>query len=88
MKKFVYVDASASWLKPQSVVETETDFLVKSYANAGRGICERAEKVDALLMNQGAQLPILLGLTKKISFLHLGQQMRLTELLILLKIPL
>ena len=38
MKKIVYVDAAASWLKPQSVVEIERTFLRKSYANAGRGV--------------------------------------------------
>ena len=49
MKKFVYVDAGASWLKPQSVVEVEADFLRKSYANAGRGVCARAGHVDDLI---------------------------------------
>lgn len=49
MKKFVYMDAAASWLKPQSVIETETDFLANKYANAGRGICARAEGVDTLI---------------------------------------
>ena len=46
MKKFVYMDASASWLKPQSVIESEVDFLTNSYANAGRGVCARAGNVD------------------------------------------
>lgn len=49
MKKNVYMDAAASWLKPQSVVESEVDFLTKSYANSGRGICERAGKVDDMI---------------------------------------
>jgi len=49
MKKFVYMDAAASWLKPQSVIESEVDFLHNSYANAGRGICARAGHVDALI---------------------------------------
>ena len=49
MKKNVYMDAAASWLKPQSVVESEVDFLTKSYSNAGRGICERAGKVDDMI---------------------------------------
>ncbi|MBR6010556.1 MAG: aminotransferase class V-fold PLP-dependent enzyme [Alphaproteobacteria bacterium] len=65
MKKFVYVDASASWLKPQSVVETETDFLVKSYANAGRGICERAEKVDALVNESRRTVADFIGADEK-----------------------
>jgi len=49
MKKFVYMDAAASWLKPQSVIESEMDFLANAYANAGRGICARADKVDGLI---------------------------------------
>ena len=49
MKNFVYMDAAASWLKPQSVIEVESDFLRNSYANAGRGICARAGRVDALI---------------------------------------
>ena len=51
MKKNVYMDAAASWLKPQSVVESMTDFLTNSYANAGRGVCERATRVDDLIAN-------------------------------------
>lgn len=51
MKKNVYMDAAASWLKPQSVVESTVDFLTKSYANAGRGICGRAAHVDDLIAN-------------------------------------
>lgn len=49
MNKFVYFDAAASWLKPQSVIEKEMDFLKNSYANAGRGICARAGHVDVLI---------------------------------------
>ncbi len=49
MKQFVYMDAAASWLKPQSVIESEADFLANSYANAGRGICARAGHVDTLV---------------------------------------
>ncbi len=46
MKKIVYMDAAASWLKNQSVIESQVDFLNNSYANAGRGVCERAASVD------------------------------------------
>ena len=46
MKKIVYMDAAASWLKQQPVIESEVDFLVNSYANSGRGVCERATLVD------------------------------------------
>ena len=65
MKKFVYVDASASWLKSQSVVETEVDFLTNSYANAGRGICERAEKVDALINESRREIADFIGADEK-----------------------
>lgn len=51
MNKFVYMDASASWLKPQSVIESEVEFLQELYANAGRGVCARAGKVDDLIAN-------------------------------------
>ena len=40
------MDAAASWLKNQSVIESEVDFLNNYYANAGRGVCERAVLVD------------------------------------------
>ena len=65
MKKFVYMDAAASWLKPQSVVETETDFLVNKYANAGRGICARAENVDNMIMNARKTVADFIGADSK-----------------------
>lgn len=46
MKENIYMDASASWLKPLSVIKGQVDFLSNSYANSGRGICERAGNVD------------------------------------------
>jgi len=46
MKKFVYMDAAASWLKPKKVIKAEVDFLSKYYANAGRGVCARSVSVD------------------------------------------
>ena len=49
MKEIVYMDAAASWLKPQSVIESQVGFLTKNYANAGRGICARAGMVDKLI---------------------------------------
>ena len=51
MNKNVYMDAAAGWLKPQSVIESQVDFLAHNYANAGRGICERAGHVDALILD-------------------------------------
>ena len=49
MKKNVYMDAAASWLKPQAVIDAQLDFLINMYANAGRGICERAGNVDKMV---------------------------------------
>ena len=61
MKKFVYVDAGASWLKPLSVVETEGVFLRKYYANAGRGVCARAGHVDELIANSRCVVADFIG---------------------------
>ena len=65
MKKFVYMDASASWLKPQSVIESEGDFLHNSYANAGRGICARAGHVDALIDAARGKVADFIGADKE-----------------------
>ena len=51
MNKFVYMDAAASWLKPQLLIECQTGFLRDSYANAGRGVCARAGLVDDMILN-------------------------------------
>ena len=65
MKKFVYVDASASWLKPQSVVDKEAEFLRKFYANAGRGVCARAGHVDDLIYEARVKVARFIGATAK-----------------------
>jgi cysteine desulfurase/selenocysteine lyase len=65
MKKFVYMDASASWLKPQSVIEFEAGFLRDSYANAGRGICARAGRVDALIDGARGKVADFIGADKE-----------------------
>lgn len=64
MKKFVYMDAAASWLKPDSVIETEADFLTNSYANSGRGICARAGHVDELIDDARATVADFIGTDK------------------------
>lgn len=51
MKKIVYMDAAAGWLKPKTVIDAEVDFLNNHYANAGRGICERANYVDNMVID-------------------------------------
>ena len=65
MKKFVYMDAAASWLKPQSVIEAEADFLRNSYANAGRGICARAGHVDDLIGDARQKVADFIGADKE-----------------------
>ena len=49
MNKIIYLDAAASALKPESVINAEVDFLKNSYANSGRGICARAAAVDDMV---------------------------------------
>ena len=56
MNKIVYLDAAASFLKPQAVVDAEVDFLMNRYANAGRGVCARAEAVDVMVQNTRNQV--------------------------------
>ena len=65
MKEFVYMDAGAGWLKPQSVIESEVDFLQNSYANAGRGICARAGHVDALIDDARGAVADFIGANKE-----------------------
>lgn len=49
MNKIIYLDAAASALKPQSVIDAELAFLTRDYSNAGRGICARAAAADSML---------------------------------------
>lgn len=65
MNKFVYMDASASWLKNQSLIESQADFLRNSYANAGRGICARAGHVDELIEDARCTVADFIGGNKK-----------------------
>ena len=51
MNKIIYLDAAASYQKPETVIRAEMDFLTHNYANAGRGICARASHVDTLIEN-------------------------------------
>ena len=56
MNKIIYLDAAASALKPDSVVQTEVDFLQTSYANAGRGVCARSVAVDDMVAHVRARV--------------------------------
>lgn len=49
MNEIVYFDAAASFLKPESVIDSQADFLRNNYANAGRGVCARAVAVDDMV---------------------------------------
>lgn len=49
MNKIIYLDAAASYLKPDAVIRAEVDFLQNKYANAGRGVCARAGAVDTMV---------------------------------------
>lgn len=51
MNEIVYLDAAASFLKPNAVIQAEADFLQNRYANAGRGVCARAVAVDDMVRN-------------------------------------
>lgn len=61
MNKFVYMDASASWLKSQPLVESTAGFLQNFYANAGRGVCARAGHVDDLIANARQKVAEFIG---------------------------
>lgn len=56
MNKIIYLDAAASALKPESVINTEMTFLRESYANAGRGVCARAAAVDDMVASARARV--------------------------------
>ena len=49
MNKIIYLDAAATALKPDCVIEAEANFLRYAYANAGRGVCARAVAVDDMI---------------------------------------
>ncbi len=49
MNKIIYLDAAASYLKSDAVIDAQVDFLRNNYANAGRGICARAVAVDNMV---------------------------------------
>ena len=49
MKEFIYLDASATYQKPQLVIDAQVDFLENHYADAGRGVCAAAVAVDGMV---------------------------------------
>ncbi|MBP3545303.1 MAG: aminotransferase class V-fold PLP-dependent enzyme [Alphaproteobacteria bacterium] len=61
MNKIIYLDAAASYQKPETVVQAEMDFLTHNYANAGRGICARASHVDYLIEDSRRSVANFIG---------------------------
>ena len=51
MNKIIYLDAAATYLKSDAVIDAQLDFLNNHYANAGRGVCARAVQVDEMVEN-------------------------------------
>lgn len=51
MNKIIYLDAAASYQKNDNVISAEVDFLKNKYANAGRGVCQRAIDTDNMVQN-------------------------------------
>lgn len=49
MNKIIYLDAAASYLKPDVVIASQVDYLNHNYANSGRGICGRAQYTDNMI---------------------------------------
>ena len=61
MNKIIYLDAAASALKPQTVIDAERDFLENSYANTGRGVCARAVAADEMLASSRKAVAEFIG---------------------------
>ena len=61
MNEIIYLDAAASALKPQSVIDAETAFIKNSYANTGRGVCNRAVMADEMLVNARSAVADFIG---------------------------
>ncbi|MDR2685948.1 MAG: aminotransferase class V-fold PLP-dependent enzyme [Rickettsiales bacterium] len=57
----IYADSAASALKPEVVIAAELDFIRNHYANAGRGICRRAEASDAVVARARAATAEFMG---------------------------
>ena len=56
MNKIIYLDAAASYLKPDVVIDTQVDYLRNNYANAGRGVCGRAKFTDNMIADTRNQI--------------------------------
>lgn len=61
MNKIMYLDAAATYQKPQVVIDAQVDFLQNHYANAGRGVCERVNYVDSMLVKTRRRVADFIG---------------------------
>lgn len=60
-KQVIYLDAAASALKPKAVIDSQLDFLQNHYANAGRGVCERASYTDKMVRSARESVAEFIG---------------------------
>lgn len=49
MKRIIYLDAAATYLKSEKMIKRQADFLRNEYANSGRGLCARVANVDGVI---------------------------------------
>ena len=61
MNKIIYLDAAATYQKPDTVINAQVDFLRKHYANSGRGICARAAYVDSMVADARARVAVFMN---------------------------
>lgn len=63
MNKIIYLDAAATYQKSDAVINAEIDFLRNHYANAGRGVCERAMFVDDMVAGARGRVAAMMNTT-------------------------
>ena len=61
MNKIIYLDAAASYLKSDAVIDAEVAFLRGGYANSGRGVCARAAAVDDMVVSTRRKVAGFMG---------------------------
>ena len=61
MNKIIYLDAAATYQKPEPVIKAQVDFLRNNYANSGRGICARAAYVDDMVLKARRRVACFIG---------------------------
>lgn len=61
MNKIIYLDAAATYQKPDTIIRAEMDFLRHDYANSGRGVCSRVTYVDNILQDARKSVADFIG---------------------------